>query len=591
MSSAILGINFGQSYASIAVIDKEGHPECIANEEGERQIACAISYSGEQIYIGNGAKPFLVKNGQNTIMGFRNLLGHTYDEVDHTAIFTAPLLNTSEPSYEVDVLVPAPTPSKGATPAMRSAAPSGTATPAVQEPIPAKKTITVPEVTTLFLSTLFTSASDYLGVKPTQCVISAPSWFTSKQHTELRKAAEAAGINVLQVLDEAAAVLVGYRAGLTEERAERGLLGDLEAEKSDKKVAVLDVGETSVGVSVVAVSNGEYSVLAKGRDDKIGGREFDNLLLKHFAKEFTKKTKTALDLPCAESASAADKRAEAKLRLAVEHTKRSLSASTGAATCAVESLKDGLDLSTSINRMRFDALAGPVYRQIGAALTKIVEEAGLDLAQIDEVLLAGASTLFPGLQSSLTQIVQETTVVSATIDPSQVIAIGCALQALHLSQLPAELALPDVLALAEQSVPTLAAPIGLAPAGSKEEDAVKIIEAGAPLPTRRRLQLPTASGASTVGVELYELKESVKVTKIPPPPKEEGEEEYSDEEPEEDEEEREVVLAKAKCLGGVTVDSQGKGKVELEVIVTKEGKGQVRFWVEGAEDKASRLEF
>lgn len=315
-------------------------------------------------------------------------------------------------------------------------------------------------------------------------------------------------------------------------------------------------------------------------------------LLKHFAKEFTKKTKTALDLPCAESASAGDKRAEAKLRLAVEHTKRSLSASTGAATCAVESLKDGLDLSTSITRMRFDALAGPVYRQIGAALTKIVEEAGLDLAQIDEVLLAGASTLFPGLQSSLAQIVQETTVVSATIDPSQVIAIGCALQALHLSQLPAELALPDVLALAQQSVPTLTAPIGLAPAGSTEEDAVvKIIEAGAPLPTRRRLQLPTASGASSVGVELYELKESVKVTKIPPPPKEEGDEEFSDDEPEEEEEEKEVVLAKGKCLGGVTVDSQGKGKVELEVIVTKEGKGEVRFWVEGAEDKASRLEF
>lgn len=210
-------------------------------------------------------------------MGFRNLLGHTYDEVDHTAIFTAPLLNKPELSYEVDVLVAPTAPSKSATPA-RSAAPSGTATPAAQEPVPAKKTITVPEVTTLFLSTLFTSASDYLGVKPTQCVISAPTWFTPKQHTELRQAAEAAGINVLQVLDEAAAVLVGYRAGLTEERKERGLLGEQEEEKSDKKVAVLDVGETSVGVSVVAVSNGEYAVLGKGRDDKIGGREFDNLV-------------------------------------------------------------------------------------------------------------------------------------------------------------------------------------------------------------------------------------------------------------------------------------------------------------------------
>jgi heat shock protein 1/8 len=59
--------------------------------------------------------------------------------------------------------------------------------------------------------------------------------------------------------------------------------------------------------------------------------------LKHFAKEFTKKTKVALDLPCGEDASPMDKRAEAKLRLAVEHTKRSLSASSGAATCAVVS--------------------------------------------------------------------------------------------------------------------------------------------------------------------------------------------------------------------------------------------------------------
>lgn len=63
----------------------------------------------------------------------------------------------------------------------------------------------------------------------------------------------------------------------------------------------------------------------------------DKQLLKHFAKEFTKKTKVALDLPCGEDAPAGDKRAEAKLRLAVEHTKRSLSASSGAATCAVVS--------------------------------------------------------------------------------------------------------------------------------------------------------------------------------------------------------------------------------------------------------------
>ncbi len=110
-------------------------------------------------------------------------------------------------------------------------------------------------------------------------------------------------------------------------------------------------------------------------------------LCKHFAKEFTKKTKVALEIPCGPDSSPADKRAEAKLRLAVEHTKRSLSASSGAATCAVESLKEGMDLSAAINRMRFDGLAAGVYRQVGAKVKSVIEECGLDIAQVDEVRL------------------------------------------------------------------------------------------------------------------------------------------------------------------------------------------------------------
>lgn len=100
----------------------------------------------------------------------------------------------------------------------------------------------------------------------------------------MRKAAEAADIDVIQVLDEAAAVLVGYRAGLSEERKARGLLGRPdegnagEEEAKDKRVVVLDMGETSLAVSVIQVAEGEYTVLAKAREDKLGGREFDNLV-------------------------------------------------------------------------------------------------------------------------------------------------------------------------------------------------------------------------------------------------------------------------------------------------------------------------
>lgn len=311
--------------------------------------------------------------------------------MDHTAVFAAPLITDSQtPAYTVDVLITPPAPSAPST-RPGSVAPSGAATPAVREPEPAQKTITVPEVTTLFLSTLFQSATDFLGVQPTGTVISCPTWFTSTQRDALKSSAAAAGIPVLQLLDETAAVLVGYRVGLTEERQERALLGKPEEgdkgdrEDRDKTVVVVDLGETSLNVAVCKTGEGEYVKLAQGRETNLGGKTFDDLLCQHFAKEFTKKTKVALTIPCAESSSQADKRAEAKLRLAVEHTKRSLSASSGAATCAVESLKDGMDLSGSINRMRFDGLAAPVYRKVADKAKAVIAEAGLDISQIDEV--------------------------------------------------------------------------------------------------------------------------------------------------------------------------------------------------------------
>lgn len=313
-------------------------------------------------------------------------------------------------------------------------------------------------------------------------------------------------------------------------------------------------------------------------------------LLKHFAKEFTKKTKVALDVPCTEAASAADKRAEAKLRLAVEHTKRSLSASSGAATCAVESLKDGYDLSGAINRMRFDGLAAGVYRQVGAKVAAVVEKAGLELAQIDEILLAGASTLFPGLQAHLALLVAPTTPVTAVLDPAEVIAIGCALQALHLATLPEELKLQDILALPTRGVETLAQPIALVLPGSTDEIvAAKLVESGAALPVRRRVAIPLAKGTSgKVAFELWEAKDEVKVEKVERAPveKSEEDEEFSDDEDEEDEEIKTAITKKTNLLTAVEVESHGADKIYVELIVAKGAKLEVRAWAEGKEAEA-----
>ncbi len=167
-----------------------------------------------------------------------------------------------------------------------SRAASGANTPAPREPVPSTKTITVPDINTLFLKTLLQSATDFLGVKPDAgVVISLPSFFTPLQKVALRQAAENAGMNVLELMDELSAVLVAYRVTIAGgEREAKGLMGKPEEgdagdkEPSDKTVVVVDMGETGLNVGVVAARDGQYVRLGSGRDEKVGGRDLDTLV-------------------------------------------------------------------------------------------------------------------------------------------------------------------------------------------------------------------------------------------------------------------------------------------------------------------------
>lgn len=314
-------------------------------------------------------------------------------------------------------------------------------------------------------------------------------------------------------------------------------------------------------------------------------------LISHFAKEFTKKTKVPLPLPVdplAKETSAADLRAQTKLLLAIEHTKRSLSASSGAATCAVDALKDGLDLSASINRLRFDGLAGGVYRKIAAEVKRVVESCNLNVVEVDEVLLAGSSSLLPGLASAIEMTFPEGTPVSAVLDPSQAIAIGCALQALHLAELPTAstgaLPLETLLATPTTDIASTARPIGLVIPGLEEANFHTVIPADTPLPARRLLALPVAKGVTTVGVEFWEGTSSIRTETVTPPPRSASELD-SDEEDEDDEPEEvsTVVVDKTTFLQAVSIEAKDDRKVYFEVVADREGKVDVRAWLEGEE--------
>ncbi|KAL4063738.1 Hsp70 protein-domain-containing protein [Scleroderma citrinum] len=581
----IVGINFGNSYASIAVLvkvlilhDKDGVAECIANEDGERQIACAISFQGEEMYVGNQAKHQLVKNAQNTITGFRNLLGKKFSEIPQATLsVSAPVIQhptlPDTPAYKVNVLLPAPSPLPRTT--SNTPAASQVATPR-SEPIEAERFITVSEVTTIFLSSLLKSAEDFLGHQIVGAVISVPSSFDDTQREALTRAAEEAGICVLQLLDDAGAVAVCTSTG------------DVEV-PTDRTQLVVDLGASSLELSLLSIREGLAYILATLSDSSVGGDEIDSKLVKYFAKEFAKKTKTLLTV--APSTDPQDKRAEAKLRLAVEHTKRTLSASPGAATCSVESLKDGLDYTGSINRLRFDMEVRPIYDKAYAKVKELVASADIDLLDVDEIVYVGGSTCLPGLDETLSEGFAESvitpfragTVVGGGVgDPTTILARGCALQAHLLFSLTHETANVGRAFVRGSELASIAATsrtIGLLVPQEGAEGYmggiwIPLVLKETPLPCRRTLtfDVDVDGAGAKVGFEVWEVKEGIKVSHVSPPKLDDEEEDPMEDGEDELEEIKEKTLMKEAYLMSCTLSPQyavkGKTNVQVQVIVS-----------------------
>ncbi|GAA5855663.1 hypothetical protein JCM9279_003296 [Rhodotorula babjevae] len=569
----LLGLNFGQSFSSVAIIDKEGLADCIANDDGERQIASALSFSGTEEYYGVPARVQLVRNPKNTILAFRNLLGKTYAEVKDVKqpCNSAPIVDKDgQPAFTVEI--------------------NGAAT-----------TLTAHDCAVRFLRVLLSYATDFLGRPISDAVLTVPSDFSAAQTDALVAAATEAGVTVVQTVPEAAAALTAYAA--TEVSS-----ADAGADKLsiDRNAVVLDVGATTTTATVVAIRDGLFHPLASVSDRELGGDLFDQKLMDWFAKEFTKKTKTPLE--------ASNHRAQMKLRLAVEVTKKSLSAST-TAPCSVESLAEGLDFHGTVNRMRFDLLSASVYARIVAQVEKALEQAQLDPLDVTELVLVGGTTKLPTLANKVLDVLRnDATVVSSQIEPDEVLSKGSALQAQSLRNAfpadapnSAELVKSSTTDAAVVAPEALARPLGfvLEPelSGTPADLAfVTLVDAHTPLPARRIVDVPLESDTvKEVVVALWEGEHFVKVT--PAQTKVEAakgavagavgsfmaaaknavgagpaaEDDVSDDE-DEDEDIRTPEVRATKAIADlvVPVDGSKKGShVRLTIVVDKGGKGHL----------------
>ena len=498
-------------------------------------------------------------------------------------------------AYTVQILqpAPAPLPTSKITSAAVTPAASNVATPR-SEPTSSTRILTVSEVTSIFLKSLVKSAEDFLGRKVHGAVITVPTWFSDEQKKALEEAAKDAGVAVMQFLEEAGAAVV---ATTSAPRSEKDDLPE------DRTQLVVDLGASGLELSLLSVRQGLAHSLATLSDHTVGGDAIDDKLIKFFAKEFTKKTKTPLTV--APATDPQDKRAEAKLRLAVEHTKRTLSASAGAANCSVESLKDGLDFTGAINRLRFDMEMRAIYDHVLQQVRALVEGAGLDLYDVDELVYVGGSASLPGLDEALAAGFPETvvspftagTVVGGGVgDPTTVLARGAVLQAKLLA------------ALGEGSEEEREARAAFAPgsrwqqatATSKtiglvfpEENAesplggqwVPVVLRETALPCRRTVRfevdLGEGGGDAKVGFEVWEVTEGIKVTREKPPRLEGDDEDVEEDEDEEEIETKEKTLEKETLLTSLVLDAKKaqkagggrlKTKLEVQILVSESGE-------------------
>jgi molecular chaperone DnaK (HSP70) len=208
------------------------------------------------------------------------------------------------------------------------------------------------------------SASDFLGKTVNAAVITVPTNFSHAQREALVAAAKDAGIEVLQLIHEPVAALTAYDARP-------------EAVVKDKLVVVADLGGTRSDIAVVASRGGMYTILATVHDYELGGAILDQVIIDYFAKEFIKKHQTD---------PREDTRGLAKLKLEGEATKKALSIGTNA-TLSIESLVNGIDFGSTINRTRYELLAAKVFSQFTALIEQAVKKAELDVLDIDEVCL------------------------------------------------------------------------------------------------------------------------------------------------------------------------------------------------------------
>jgi molecular chaperone DnaK len=388
----VIGIDLGTTNSCVSVLEGDS-ATVIPNRGGYKTTPSivAVTEAGKRL-VGHIAKRQAITNAENTVYAAKRLIGRKWDSPQvKNALMTSSYHIVEGPHDDVRIEL------RG-------------------------KSYSVPEISSMILQEMKLVAEEYLGEKVEKAVVTVPAYFNDNQRQATKDAGAIAGLDVIRIINEPTAASLAYGFG----------------KDMDRTVAVYDLGGGTFDISILEIgAHGVFKVISTTGDTFLGGEDFDARVIDWLVDGF--KQEHGLDLR-------EDRMALQRLRDAAEKAKCELSAvaetEINLPFIISTSNNEALHLQRSISRSLLEKLTADLVTRTVDICRQAMEDAHLDLGEIEDVILVGGMTRMPAIQSAVANYFQRAP--NKGVHPDEVVAMGAAIQGAALVEDRQEMLLLDV---------------------------------------------------------------------------------------------------------------------------------------------------